>query len=145
MKFKTKRAAWILLILQIPDNICCQPINSLLGLFKDDSSLHWSEVSASSLVGVDKDSNVVEDGCYGGQPEESAACIHLGIRKVLPVAKVRAASRCNFLCDFLNNSPNLCLSWCDVGDFPHSHRLCHGCWLHGKPWIADDPPERRQV
>ena len=52
------------------------------------ASQHWAEVTASSLIGVDGDGNVVEPGNVGGYPELSAKCIHLGIRKVRPNAKV---------------------------------------------------------
>ena len=58
------------------------------GYLPDGATLHWSEVTASSLIGLDKEGNVVEEGCYGGGPEMSAACIHLGIRRVLPKLKV---------------------------------------------------------
>ena len=52
------------------------------------ASQHWAEVTASSLIGVDEDGNVIENGNLGGEPELSAKCIHLGIRKVRPDAKV---------------------------------------------------------
>ena len=37
---------------------------------------------------MDGDGNVVEPGNVGGYPELSAKCIHLGIRKIRPNAKV---------------------------------------------------------
>ncbi|CAL4075823.1 unnamed protein product, partial [Meganyctiphanes norvegica] len=49
--------------------------------------LHWSEVSASNLLGVDKSGSVLE-GDVSQTPELAAACIHLGIRRVRPDAKV---------------------------------------------------------
>ena len=52
------------------------------------ASQHWAEVTASSLIGVDEDGNVMENGNLGGEPELSAKCIHLGIRKVRPDANV---------------------------------------------------------
>ena len=54
----------------------------------DGSALHWSEVTASSLLGIGVDNEIVENGSLGGQPEESAACIHLGLRRIQPRAKV---------------------------------------------------------
>ena len=53
------------------------------------ASQHWSEVTASSLIGVDEEGIVIEPGNIGGTPELSAKCIHLGIRQVRPDAKVR--------------------------------------------------------
>ncbi|XP_037783000.1 adducin-related protein C1289.14-like [Penaeus monodon] len=47
--------------------------------------LHWSEVTASNLVMVDGDAKMVEGDT---EPELAASCIHLGIRKVRPDAKV---------------------------------------------------------
>ncbi|CAL4083067.1 unnamed protein product [Meganyctiphanes norvegica] len=46
---------------------------------------HWSEVQASSILGVDSNGSTVEGE---GRPETTAACIHLGIRKVNPDAKI---------------------------------------------------------
>ena len=53
------------------------------------ASQHWSEVTASSLIGVDEEGNVIEPGNIGGVVELSAKCIHLGIRQVRPDAKVK--------------------------------------------------------
>ena len=61
---------------------------SIAGILDDGSALHWSEVSASSLLGIGVDNEIVENGSLGGQPEESAACIHLGLRRIQPRAKV---------------------------------------------------------
>ncbi|KAK4324179.1 hypothetical protein Pmani_005182 [Petrolisthes manimaculis] len=47
--------------------------------------LHWSEVKASELLGVDKDAKLVEGE---GEPDLTASCIHLGIRSIRPDAKV---------------------------------------------------------
>ncbi|XP_076060986.1 putative aldolase class 2 protein RP493 [Oratosquilla oratoria] len=46
---------------------------------------HFSEVTASSLLAVDADAKTVEGQ---GRPDITAACIHLGIRRVRPDAKV---------------------------------------------------------
>ena len=46
--------------------------------------LAWSKVTASSLIGVNENAEVVEGG---GKPEMSTARIHLGIRRVKPEAK----------------------------------------------------------
>ena len=54
---------------------------SIAGILDDGSALHWSEVTASSLLGIGVDNEIVENGSLGGQPEESAACIHLGLRE----------------------------------------------------------------
>ena len=40
------------------------------------------------MIGVDGEGNVIEPGNVGGYPELSAKCIHLGIRKIRPNAKV---------------------------------------------------------
>ena len=58
------------------------------GLMEDGSALHWSQVTASSLLGISKANQIVEMGSMGGQPEESAACIHLGLRRIQPKSKV---------------------------------------------------------
>eukprot|EP00095_Tigriopus_kingsejongensis_P003375 maker-scaffold153_size302544-snap-gene-1.11 protein:Tk03375 transcript:maker-scaffold153_size302544-snap-gene-1.11-mRNA-1 annotation:"predicted protein" len=58
------------------------------GYLPDGASLHWSEVNASSLIGLNTHGDVVEDGCWGGRPELSAACIHLGVRNIQPHIKV---------------------------------------------------------
>ncbi|KAK3893976.1 hypothetical protein Pcinc_002241 [Petrolisthes cinctipes] len=47
--------------------------------------LHWSEVTASGLLGVDGEAELVEGE---GEPDIAASCIHLGIRKVRPDARV---------------------------------------------------------
>ncbi len=54
----------------------------------DGSSQHWMEVSASSLIGVDDEGRVIEEGSLGGEAELSSVCIHLGVRKVRPDAGV---------------------------------------------------------
>ncbi|XP_064599522.1 putative aldolase class 2 protein PA3430 isoform X2 [Liolophura sinensis] len=43
--------------------------------------LHWSEITASSLVGVNKEGKVVEGE---GQPDKAATAVHLGLRQVRP-------------------------------------------------------------
>ena len=52
------------------------------GVLPDGSALHWSQVTASSLIGIDANQNVVEKGSLNGDPEDSASCIHLGFRHV---------------------------------------------------------------
>ena len=58
------------------------------GFFASGASPHWSELTASSLIGVDEEARGVEEGSMGGTPETSAACIHIGVRKVKKDAKV---------------------------------------------------------
>lgn len=47
--------------------------------------LHWSKVTASCLIGLDESAKIVEGE---GEPELTAACIHLGVRRVKKQAKV---------------------------------------------------------
>ena len=55
----------------------------------DGSALHWSQITASSILGINTRNEIVEPGSLGGQPEELAACIHLSLKLVVPKAKVR--------------------------------------------------------
>ena len=55
----------------------------------DVSAIHWSQITASSILGINTRNEIVERGSLGGQPEESLAFIHLGLRSVVPKAKVR--------------------------------------------------------
>ena len=55
----------------------------------DESAIHWSQITASSILGINTRNEIVELGSLGRQPEESAACIHLGLRRVVPKSKVR--------------------------------------------------------
>lgn len=59
------------------------------GFLDDGSSPHWSEMTASCMLGLGlKDGEVVEAGSLqGGRPELSAACIHLGVRRARPDLK----------------------------------------------------------
>ena len=41
-------------------------------------------MTASCMLGLGKDGEVVEAGSLGGGPEVSAACIHLGVRRARP-------------------------------------------------------------
>ena len=50
----------------------------------EGGGLSWSKVTASSRIGLDKNAEVVEGS---GEPELTAACIHLGVRRVRPGAK----------------------------------------------------------
>ena len=40
------------------------------GVLPDGSALHWSQVTASSLIGINANHEIVEHGAFGGQPEE---------------------------------------------------------------------------
>ena len=55
----------------------------------DESTIHWSQITASSILGINTRNEIVEPGSLDGQPEELAACIHLGLRRVVPKSKVR--------------------------------------------------------
>ena len=55
----------------------------------DESTIHWSQITASSILGINTRNEIVEPGSLDGQPEELATCIHLGLRRVMPKAKVR--------------------------------------------------------
>ena len=55
----------------------------------DESAIHWSQITVSSILEINTRNEIVELGSLGRQPEESAACIHLGLRRVMPKAKVR--------------------------------------------------------
>jgi len=55
------------------------------GFLDQAGGLDWSQVTASSLLGLNDDGSV-EEGT--GEPELSAASIHLGLRKERPSAKV---------------------------------------------------------
>ena len=55
----------------------------------DESTIHWSQITASSILGINTRNEIVEPGSLDGQPQESVACIHLGLRRVMPKAKVR--------------------------------------------------------
>ena len=41
----------------------CQ--NAIAGILDDGSALHWSEVTASSLLGIREDNEIVENGSLG--------------------------------------------------------------------------------
>ena len=58
------------------------------GILPDGSALHWSKVTASSLLGINSNQDIIEPGSLGGIPEESAACIHTGFRRIQPNSKV---------------------------------------------------------
>jgi len=55
------------------------------GFLEQAGGLDWSQVTASSLLGLNQD-GTVEEGV--GEPELSAASIHLGLRKHRPSARV---------------------------------------------------------
>ena len=75
-------------------------IFKIAGILDDGSALHWSQVTASSLLGIGPNNEIVENGSLGGQPEESAACIHLGLRRIQPRAKVLLLALRRVLFDF---------------------------------------------
>ena len=79
--------------------------NVFSGFLDDGSSPHWSEMTASCMLGLGlKDGEVVEAGSLpGGRPELSAACIHLGVRRVRPDLKTgRVAVQWNMAQKFLH-------------------------------------------
>ena len=53
----------------------------MIGFLEDGSSPHWSEMTASCMLGLDEEGEVVEAGSMGGGPEVTASCIHLGVRR----------------------------------------------------------------
>ena len=55
------------------------------GYVEGGSSVDWSKVTASCLLGLDPVGKVMEGD---GEPELSGACIHLGVRRSRPDAKV---------------------------------------------------------
>jgi len=55
------------------------------GFLENGGGIDWGEVTASCLLGLDKDGSVVEGDA---EPEVSAASIHLGLRKSRPDARV---------------------------------------------------------
>lgn len=67
-----------------------------------------------------------------GEPELSGACIHLGVRRTRPGAKV-------------NTDITLQDDDDDAGGDAHPHPVRHGPGLPGGPESADDPPEQLQV
>lgn len=56
------------------------------GFVASGGGLDWSKVTASSLLGLEKSAGDVVEG--EGVPELSGACIHLGVRRARPTAKV---------------------------------------------------------
>ena len=55
------------------------------GYVEGGASVDWSKVTASCLLGLDPVGKVMEGD---GEPELSGACIHLGVRRSRPDAKV---------------------------------------------------------
>ena len=55
------------------------------GYLEGGASVDWSKVTASGLLGLDPAGKVLEGD---GEPELSGACIHLGVRRSRPDAKV---------------------------------------------------------
>ena len=93
-------------------------IFKIAGILDDGSALHWSQVTASSLLGIGPNNEIVENGSLGGQPEESAACIHLGLRRIQPRAKVLLLALCRSARRII---------WFSLfpGHLPYAHGLCH--------------------
>ena len=52
---------------------------------KQGGGIDWSRVTASSILGLDGQGAVMEGQ---GEPELSGACIHLGVRRARPGARV---------------------------------------------------------
>jgi len=55
------------------------------GYMKEGGGIDWSQVTASCLLGLNPVGQVMEGE---GEPELSGACIHLGVRRARPEAKV---------------------------------------------------------
>ena len=61
--------SWVILMTGRPQgenenwNVVCQ--NAIAGILDDGSALHWSEVTASSLLGIREDNEIVENGSLG--------------------------------------------------------------------------------
>ena len=55
------------------------------GHLPQGGGIDWSNVTASCMLGLDAGGGVVEGD---GEPELSGACIHLGVRRARPDAKV---------------------------------------------------------
>lgn len=61
---------------------------------QEGGGIDWSQVSASCLLGLDTEGRVMEGQ---GEPELSGACIHLGVRRVRPDAKVNTDLRADMM------------------------------------------------
>ena len=55
------------------------------GHLPEGGGIDWSRVTASSILGLDGAGGVLEGR---GEPELSGACIHLGVRRARPGARV---------------------------------------------------------
>ena len=55
------------------------------GHLEQGGGIDWSRVTASSILGLDREGAVLEGR---GEPELSGACIHLGVRRARPGARV---------------------------------------------------------
>lgn len=86
-------------------------------------------MTASSILGLDTAGRVMEGQ---GEPELSGACIHLGVRRTRPGAKV-------------NTHITLQDDDDEAGGDAHPHPVRHGPGLPGGPESVDDPPEQLQV
>ena len=55
------------------------------GHLPQGGGIDWSRVTATSILGLDRAGAVLEGQ---GEPELSGACIHLGVRRARPEARV---------------------------------------------------------
>ena len=55
------------------------------GHLEQGGGIDWSRVTATSILGLDRQGAVLEGR---GEPELSGACIHLGVRRARPGARV---------------------------------------------------------
>lgn len=92
-------------------------------------------MTASSILGLDTEGRVMEGQ---GEPELSGACIHLGVRRTRPGAKVNTEIR---IMSIVTDD----IAAADAGGDAHPHPVRHGPGLSGGPEPADDPSEQLQV
>ena len=90
-------------------------------------------MTASSILGLDTEGRVMEGQ---GEPELSGACIHLGVRRTRPGAKVNTEIRIMSIVTDIA---------ADAGGDAHPHPVRHGPGLSGGPEPGDDPSEQLQV
>ena len=102
------------------------------GHLEEGGGIDWSRVTASSILGLDRLGEVVEGR---GEPELSGACIHLGVRRARPGARVIMVGP---VVHYSGSKANICLS-------AHSHSSRHSTGMPEEPPAGDDPPERLQV
>ena len=103
-----------------------------ISTLQEGGGIDWSQVTASSILGLDTEGRVMEGQ---GEPELSGACIHLGVRRSRPGAKVNTEIR--IIDDHIAAA--------DAGGDAHPHPVRHGPGLSGGPEPGDDPSEQLQV